>query len=48
MVATTTGEAGPDSRSVVRILDGIPGAFERALQSLAEGCEGRTIGLDEL
>ncbi len=40
--------AGADPRHVVALLDGIPGAFERAQQGLKQARAGRTIDLDEL
>ncbi len=41
-------EADPDGRNIVAVLDGIPGAYEHAMQNLerARACE--TIPLDEL
>jgi hypothetical protein len=41
-------EADVDARHAVDLLDGIPGAFERAQLGLDQGRSGKTIGLDEL
>jgi hypothetical protein len=42
------GEADPDARDVGALLDGIPGAHERARLGLERAREGETIALDEL
>jgi hypothetical protein len=41
-------EADPDARSIVAILDGIPGAYERAQLGLKRARSGETIALDDL
>ena len=41
-------EADPDPRHVAALLDGLPGAFERARQGLEDAKAGRTIALDDL
>ena len=41
-------EADGDPRDVTQLLDGIDGAFERAVQGLAQAREGDAIPLDEL
>jgi len=41
-------EADPDPRHVVALLDGLPGALERANQGLEDARAGRTIVLDNL
>jgi hypothetical protein len=41
-------EADADPRDVVALLDGIPGAYERAQLGLEQARSGRTIALDEL
>lgn len=38
-------EADPDARNLVAVLDGIPGACERAVESLQRGRAGETIAL---
>jgi hypothetical protein len=47
-LSTAIEEADPDARNIVEILDGIPGAYERAMQSLDRARTGGTISLDEL
>jgi hypothetical protein len=41
-------EADPDPRNVVELLDGIPGAYERAQLGLEQAKTGHTVSLDEL
>jgi hypothetical protein len=41
-------EADPEARHIVAVLDGIPGAYEHAMQSLERARAGETIALDEL
>jgi hypothetical protein len=41
-------EADVDARHVVELLDGIPGAFERAQVGLDQGRSGKTIPIDQL
>ncbi len=41
-------EADPDPRHVAALLDGLPGAFERAKQGLEDARAGRTIPLNDL
>jgi len=41
-------EADPDARNVATLLDGIPGALERARLGLERGLAGETVDLDEL
>lgn len=41
-------EADPSARNIVAVLDGIPGAYERAMQNLERARAGATIPLDEL
>jgi hypothetical protein len=41
-------EADPEPRHVAALLDGIPGAWERAMDNLASGRQGETIPLDQL
>ena len=48
LLSVAIEEADPDARHVVAVLDGIPGAYERALQSLERARAGETIALDEL
>ena len=48
LLSTAIDEADPDARSIVEVLDGIPGAYERAMRSLDRARTGDTISLDEL
>jgi hypothetical protein len=41
-------DADPEPRNVVALLDGIPGAYERAMENLASARLGETIPLDQL
>ena len=41
-------EADPDPRHVADLLDGIPGAYERALLGREQAKAGQTIPLDDL
>ncbi|HEV3319728.1 MAG TPA: hypothetical protein VG053_08370 [Solirubrobacteraceae bacterium] len=41
-------DADPDPRNIAALLDGIPGAYERAQLGLRQAREGRTLPLDEL
>jgi hypothetical protein len=41
-------DADPDARSLVAVLDGIPGAYERAQLGLERARAGETIPLDAL
>jgi hypothetical protein len=41
-------EADVDARHVAELLDGIPGAFERAQVGLEQARSGKTVALDEL
>ncbi len=41
-------EADPDARNVADLLDGIPGAYERARLGLERARGGETIALNEL
>ncbi len=48
LLATAIDEADPDVRNVVELLDGLPGAHERAQLGLAQARAGETIALDDL
>jgi predicted transcriptional regulator len=48
LLSTAIDEADPDPRNVVELLDGIPGAYERAERGLGDAKAGRTVPLDEL
>jgi enoyl reductase-like protein len=48
LLSTAIEEADPDARTITALLNGIPGAYDRTMQSLQSAREGRTISLDEL
>lgn len=48
LLSIAIDEADPDARDVVAMLDGIPGAYERARLGFERGSEGDAISLDEL
>jgi hypothetical protein len=48
LLSQAIDEADPDVRHVVELLDGIPGAFERAEQGGRQARSGETIALDDL
>jgi len=48
LLSTAIEDADPDARNIVEILDGIPGAHERATQSLDRARTGETLSLNEL
>jgi hypothetical protein len=48
LLSTAIDEADPDARNVVALLDGIPGAYERAQIGLEQARTGQTLALDEL
>jgi hypothetical protein len=48
LLSVALEEADPDARDIVAVLDGIPGAYEHAIQSLERARAGETIALDEL
>jgi predicted transcriptional regulator len=48
LLSQALDDADPDPRQVVALLDGLPGALERARQGLDEARTGRTIPLDDL
>ena len=41
-------DADLDARNAVELLDGIPGAFERAGLGLEQARSGKTVSLDQL
>ena len=41
-------ESDPDATGIVTLLDGIPGAFDRAHAGVAAARAGETVALDEL
>jgi len=48
LLSQALDEADPDPRHAAALLDGLPGALERAQQGLADAKAGRTISLDDL
>jgi hypothetical protein len=48
LLSTALDEADPDARNVAELLDGIPGAFERAQLGLDQARTGNVIPLEEL
>ena len=48
LLSTALDEADPDVRNVIELLDGIPGALERALLGAEQARTGLGTGLDEL
>ncbi|HXB64979.1 MAG TPA: hypothetical protein VNV42_08925 [Solirubrobacteraceae bacterium] len=48
LLSNALDEADPDARNVVELLDGMPGAHERAQLGLAQARTGDTVSLDEL
>jgi hypothetical protein len=48
LLSMALDEADPDARNVAALLDGIPGAYERARLGLEQARAGHTIALDEL
>jgi hypothetical protein len=48
LLASAIDEADPDPKNVVDLLDGIPGAYERAHLGLRQAKAGQTVALDEL
>jgi hypothetical protein len=48
LLATALDEADPDSKTIVEILDGIPGAFERAQHGSEQARKGNVIELEKL
>ena len=48
LLSSAIDDADPDARNVVELLDGIPGAYERARLGLSQARAGKTVPLDEL
>ena len=48
LLSNALDDADPDPRNVVELLDGIPGAYERAQLGLEQARTGQTVALDEL
>jgi predicted transcriptional regulator len=48
LLSSALDEVDPDAARVTEILDGIPGAWERAQEGLAQAARGEGTPLDEL
>ena len=48
LLSTALDEVDPDPQNVVELLDGLPGAFERAQLGLRQAETGDTVSLDRL
>jgi hypothetical protein len=48
LLSTALDEVDPDARHIAEVLDGVPGAFERAQLGLEQTRAGQGIPLDEL
>jgi predicted transcriptional regulator len=48
LLSQALDEADPDPRHIAELLDGLPGALERAQEGLEDAKAGRTIDLDDL
>jgi hypothetical protein len=48
LLSSAIDDADPDPKNVVDLLDGIPGAYERAQLGLRQAKTGKTVRLDEL
>ena len=48
LLSTAIDDADPDARNVTALLDGLPGAIERARLGAGQARSGETIALDEL
>ncbi|HEX6601658.1 MAG TPA: hypothetical protein VF030_03370 [Solirubrobacterales bacterium] len=48
LLSSALDEADPDASRITEILDGIPGAWERAQESIEQARRGDTVPLSEL
>jgi hypothetical protein len=48
LLSSAIDEADPAVGNIVEVLDGVPGAFERAQLGRAQAEAGETVALDEL
>jgi len=48
LLSSALDEADPDARNIADLLDGIPGAYERARLGLRQAGAGETVALDKL
>ena len=48
LLSQALDDADPDAGQIVALLDGLPGAIDRARQGLSDAEAGRTLMLDDL
>ena len=48
LLSSAIDEADPDARNVIELLDGIPGAHDRARLGLSQAAARKTVSVDEL
>jgi hypothetical protein len=48
LLSSALDDADPDARNVADLLDGIPGAYERATLGVTQAQTGETLPLNEL
>jgi hypothetical protein len=48
LLSSAIEDADPEARDVAALLDGIPGAYERAQMGLEQALRGETIPLEDL
>jgi hypothetical protein len=48
LLSRALDDADPDARNIVELLEGIPGAYERAQLGLEQARAGKTVSLDDL
>lgn len=48
LLSSALDEADPDAARITEVLDGIPGAWERAQESIEQARRGETVLLSEL
>jgi hypothetical protein len=48
LLSTAIEDADPDTRNIATLLDGIPGAYERAMLGMERAREGDAVSLDDL
>jgi hypothetical protein len=48
LLASALDEADPDARNITELLDGMPGAYERAQLGVKQADAGETVPVDQL
>lgn len=48
LLSTALDGADPDAAHIVQLLDGIPGAYERTQEGIAQARRGEGVSLDDL